>query len=186
VTSSPSSKLKPFVLFALFTVLGTGCDLATKQIAESALLDTPGQSVSVLEPVLELRLTYNTGTAFSFVADLGNDGRFGMGAFAMLIALGLFIWVYRTREVTRLQAMGFGALAAGAVGNGWDRMFRMTPSGETGVVDFIQINYPWGGHWPIFNVADVLLLVAVVLIVVDAFKTPKEPSTKTPPTPSPR
>ena len=58
------------------------------------------------------------------------------------------------------------AIAGGALGNGIDRLVRLAPTGGTGVVDFIKINYPWGGSWPNFNVADALLVVGVALMLL--------------------
>jgi len=59
-----------------------------------------------------------------------------------------------------------GMVAGGAIGNGFDRMFRELPSGGTAVVDFIRVNYPWGGSWPTFNVADALVAAGVVLLLL--------------------
>ena len=45
-----------------------------------------------------------------------------------------------------------------------------------GKVDFIKINYPWGGSWPTFNVADVLVFVGVALFVAYAlWRRPEDP-----------
>ena len=45
-------------------------------------------------------------------------------------------------------------------------MFRLAPGGGTGVVDFVRVNYPWGGHWPLFNIADALLVVGVAALLL--------------------
>ena len=55
-------------------------------------------------------------------------------------------------------------VAAGAAGNLHDRIVRTNDGGSHGVVDFLKINYPWGGSWPTFNIADLLLLVGVGLL----------------------
>ena len=59
-----------------------------------------------------------------------------------------------------------GAIAGGAIGNGFDRAFGEGPTGEAGVVDFIKVNYPWGGSWPTFNVADALVAGGVAGIAL--------------------
>lgn len=153
----------PLAWFGLAAVIGGGCDLQTKAWAEGNLDALSGRSMMLLEPWLELSLTYNRGTAFSVVPDLG-AARWIFGLAALAIAIVLAVVVFRTRAA-RLDALALGAIAGGAIGNGIDRMFHFAGSG-TGVVDFIKINYPWGGSWPTFNIADVLIAVGVVLLIL--------------------
>ena len=77
-----------------------------------------------------------------------------------------------------LELLAFGTIAGGALGNGIDRLVRLSPRGGTGVVDFIKINYPWGGSWPTFNVADVLVAVGVAVLLLRSFR--RTPAAATP------
>lgn len=149
-------------------VAGGGCDLQTKAWAERTLVDLPGQSLAVVDPWLELSLAYNKGTAFSFVPDLG-DARWIFGVIALAVVVVLVVGVVRSYK-NRLEVLALGTIAGGAIGNGVDRLLRLTPHGETGVVDFIKINYPWGGSWPTFNVADVLIAVGVAALLLASFR----------------
>ncbi len=91
---------------------------------------------------------------------------------APLVATGMLGFLYRhLRPASRLQAIGFGAVAGGAVGNVIDRMVR----GE--VVDFLQVHFyfvpfrfPWK-FWPAFNLADVAICFGVILLVI-TWRTP--------------
>ena len=157
--------LWPLCCFLLAGLAGSGCDLQTKAWAEQALGGAAGKSMTIIEPWLELSLHYNRGTAFSLVGDLGTT-RTVMGVFAMVMVVGLLLLVLFSR-VRPFEAMALGLLAAGAFGNGFDRLARLAPGGGTGVVDFVKVNYPWGGSWPTFNVADALLVVGVAAFVVD-------------------
>lgn len=163
----------PLAWFGLTAVAGSGCDLGTKRWAEETLQAISGHSKMVLEPWLELSLAYNRGTAFSLVQDLGT-ARWIMGLIALLVAVLLLVIVVRTRAV-RFEALAFGALAAGAIGNGIDRMFHIAPGGGTGVVDFIKINYPWGGSWPSFNVADVLVVLGAGMLLLRGLRARAKP-----------
>jgi signal peptidase II len=154
----------PLVWFGLTAVGGGGCDLATKAWAEETLIELPRHSKMVLEPWLELSLAYNRGTAFSLLPDLG-VARWIMGLVALVAAIVLLVVVVRSRA-GRFAAIALGAIAGGAIGNGIDRMFHLAPGGGTGVVDFIKVNYPWGGNWPIFNVADVLVAVGAGMLIL--------------------
>ncbi|MCO4759991.1 MAG: signal peptidase II [Myxococcales bacterium] len=161
--ASESPSRQAFIWFAALTVVGAVLDLGSKAWAVDALTDLPNQAIMVAEPWLEMALSYNRGTAFSAVFDLGESMRLilGIGALAVVVGLAWTVW---TNPTTQLEAGAFGLLAAGAVGNGYDRVMRQAPGGGTGVVDFVKVNYPWGGSWPTFNIADAWLVVGVVLL----------------------
>ena len=155
-------------IFASVMFLSGGCDLQTKSWAEQSLAPLPRHSSPVFDPWLDFSLTYNHGTAFSLVRDLG-DARWFFGGLALLVVAALAAMVARTQS-TRFEALALGAVAGGALGNAFDRLFRVLPSGKTGVVDFIRINYPWGGSWPSFNVADMLIVCGVIAIFLASWR----------------
>ena len=154
----------PLAWFGLTALIGGGVDLATKAWAEETLGALPGQSMMVQEPWLELALAYNRGTAFSLMSDLGT-ARVIFGLAALVTAVVLLVVVIRSRA-GRYAAIALGTIAGGAIGNGIDRMFHLAPGGGTGVVDFIKINYPWGGSWPTFNIADVLVAIGAGMLIL--------------------
>ncbi len=154
-------------LFGLVAVVATALDLATKAWAESALSDLPGRSMSVISPWLEFSLSYNQGTAFSVIRDLGSM-RWFFGVLSIVVLAVLCYMAARSR--IKMELFALGILAGGAIGNGWDRVMRLAPQGGTGVVDFVKVNYPWGGSWPTFNVADAWLVVGVALLLIMAVR----------------
>lgn len=168
VTKPTPADIRNLLLFFAATVCGGGCDLQTKAWAETTLGALPRESMMVVEPWLELSLAYNRGTAFSFIPDLGEMTRWIFGALALVVVGILVVAVVRSQG-DRVDAIAFGALAGGAVGNGYDRVFRQAPGGGTGVVDFVKLNYPWGGSWPTFNVADVLIAVGLGILILRGF-----------------
>ena len=58
-----------------------------------------------------------------------------------------------------------GLLLAGVAGNLTDRLFRAPGPLRGHVIDFLMLP-----HWPVFNVADMCINVAAVLILVQAFR----------------
>jgi signal peptidase II len=62
-------------------------------------------------------------------------------------------------------ACALGLLLAGIVGNLIDRVFREPGPFRGHVIDFIALP-----HWPVFNVADMCINVAAVLILVLAVR----------------
>lgn len=141
-------------------------DQATKWLAETLL--TPYVPVPVA-PLLNLTLKYNTGAAFSFLAEAGGWQRWLFAALAIGVSAALVVWLLRLRSYERLMAAALALVIGGAVGNLIDRVL-------TGrVVDFIDVSLPFipfamFNPWPAFNVADSAISVGVVLLLVMSFR----------------
>lgn len=108
---------------------------------------------------MRLNLARNTGAAFS--VGRGTD----YGRFIPLLALVVVaVVVWQGRTVTnRVGAIAIGMIVGGAIGNLLDRALRTSGGGflSGGVVDFID--FQW---WPIFNVADMGVVVGGILLLV--------------------
>ena len=115
-----------------------------------------GQVQPVLPGLLQWRRVENTGAAFS----LFHGGVVWLGLISLLVSLGLVLWLLNRPPRRRLNAVAYGLLLAGALGNGLDRWFRGA------VVDWIEL-VPV--TFPVFNLADVAINVAVALLLLDAF-----------------
>lgn len=171
VPASPS-------LWALLALSGAGAlalDLGTKQWVWDSLRPT-GRVVVVLDPWLELAFAYNRGSAFGLVPRL--DYPFVL----LAVTVAMIAWIVLTTRAphgTRLRFVAGGLVAGGALGNVYDRLFRVDALGHHGVVDFIKLNYPWGGSWPSFNIADAALVIGVILLVWD-LRTRKPPAAASP------
>lgn len=122
-------------------------DQLTKLWAVAALEDGPIHLIWTLD----LRLTRNTGVAFSSGEGLG--WLFGLIAIVVVVIL----YRYRRRPPGPLAAVALGAVLGGAVGNLIDRLVRGEAWLRGGVVDFIDLNW-----WPIFNVADAAITLGVI------------------------
>jgi signal peptidase II len=138
-------------------------DLATKHWVWTQLRPS-GDSVCVLGSTLELSFAFNRGTAFSVIRDVQYPLVF-LPITLVVVALTAFI-ALRSPGVDRLRMVALGLVSGGALGNLHDRLFRVDALGDHGVVDFIVVNYPWGGSWPSFNLADTALVVGTMLLMV--------------------
>ena len=113
-------------------------------------------------------LVHNYGAAFSFLSDAGGWQRWFFTGLAIVISLGLTVWLARTPRGDWRTALPFALVVAGAVGNVIDRIrFGY-------VVDFVDW-YVGRHHWPAFNVADSAIVVGAVLLVLFSFKAPPAP-----------
>jgi signal peptidase II len=141
-------------VWACVAVVGLALDVVTKVIAVNQL--EPGQPVRLIGGLLTLRLIRNAGAAFS-------QGERFTSVFAVVAVLVLAYVAFRL--VPRLGhagwAVALGLLCAGVAGNLTDRLFRSPGVLRGHVVDFLQLPY-----WPIFNVADMCISAAAVMVIV--------------------
>jgi signal peptidase II len=123
-----------------------------------------GQSIP-LTGFFNLVHVWNTGAAFSFLADAGGWQRY----FFIVITLGvsIILVVMLRKPRTRTEALGYSLVLGGALGNGFDRVVRGY------VVDYLDF-YWRNWHWPAFNVADSGITLGVFLLVLNTFKIANE------------
>ena len=112
--------------------------------------DEPKQ---IIGDILQFRLAFNSGAAFS----LASSGTIFLSTFSIIMVAVIF---YFGRKVESTKwAFALGLALGGIFGNLSDRIFR-SPGGLQGeVVDWIQVP-----HWPIFNIADMAVVSAAILI----------------------
>ncbi|HVN46001.1 MAG TPA: signal peptidase II [Steroidobacteraceae bacterium] len=123
----------------------------------------PLERVHVLK-VLDIILTYNTGAAFSFLADASGWQRWVFILLALAVSAALIGWMRRLdARIHGLLACGLALIIGGALGNMIDRL-------ATGrVIDFIHVH--WGAHYfPAFNVADSAITIGAALLLLDAWQ----------------
>lgn len=149
--------------------LALGLDLWTKHWVWTQLRPT-GRVIEVWAPHLELEFALNRGTAFSVVREVARPLWF-LPITAVVVGLSAFI-ALRTPGVDRLRVIALGLVCGGALGNLHDRLARADAFGRHGVVDFIKLNYPWGGSWPTFNIADSALVVGTILLMWSLSRVP--------------
>lgn len=154
---------------AAVAVVAVAVDQLTKHLALNGLDDGPIHLIGTLD----LRLTFNEGTAFGLGV--------GLAPFLALGALVLLVMLVRQGSLVDrpVAAVAVGSVLGGAVGNLVDRALREGEGFLGGaVVDFIDI-----GPWPVFNVADMAIVIGGVVLVwsgrdmADPDADPGEPET---------
>ena len=134
-------------------------DQYTKGLASSLL--EYGRPVRVF-PWFNLTLQHNTGAAFSFLSDAGGWQRYFFSVVAVVISIGLAVWLLTLSSGQWLLALSLGLILGGALGNLWDRLAHGY------VVDFISVHYG-GWYFPAFNIADSAISVGAACLLLDSF-----------------
>ena len=148
------TKSARYLLFGVSASLIVALDQVTKFWAETNLV---GQgSIPIIGELLQFRLAYNNAAAFSL----------GVGATWVLTTISLAASIALIALSPRIKTMTWaligGMALGGAVGNLIDRAFKQPEFFNGHVVDFIQIPF----NFPIFNLADTFLVVAVSLAIL--------------------
>jgi signal peptidase II len=145
--------LRP-ALFAA-TVLLVGCDHVTKHVAKTELEQGPPHTLAA--GILELDYTENTDSGFGLLRWVSPTIRTPLLTVVQLVDGLAFLMLCLRRRLSASARLALLLLAAGALGNGLDRLAKGY------VVDFIHLT-----HWPVFNVADIYITVGAVLLVLAA------------------
>ncbi|MEO6021680.1 MAG: signal peptidase II [Burkholderiales bacterium] len=125
-----------------------------------------GDSVAITS-FFNMVLAYNTGAAFSFLADAGGWQRIFFTAIAVIAAIVIVV-LLRKPQNHRLFNAALALILGGALGNLVDRMLL----GH--VVDFIQVHAA-DYYWPAFNIADSAITIGAALLIWDSFRKPAQP-----------
>lgn len=147
------------------SVLVVVADQVTKFWVSGAL--RPYELVPVIDGFFNLTLAFNTGAAFSFLAQGGGWQRWLLSILAVVVAIVLVVWLTRLDRSERWTAAALSLVIGGAVGNLLDRL-RLGH-----VVDFLDF-YLGNWHWPAFNVADSAITVGVAILLLASFRRPAE------------
>ena len=118
-------------------------------------------------------LTYNTGAAFSFLADAGGWQRWFLTGIAVAVSIFIVVWLFRLNPADRGLVLPLGLILGGGMGNLIDRVLL----GH--VVDFISLHYEYR-YWPAFNLADSAITLGAAWWLIDAFLGRTSPSKEAP------
>jgi signal peptidase II len=177
----PKKKLNRYTLFAIIALVSLVLDQATKIWARETL--PVGRSMSgpvdpscqipedvvahkcvgindtVIENYWDWRLSFNPGSAFGLF-NSASGARVFLSIVGVLAVFGMLWMLWKAREDQKWLIWALGLVAGGAVGNLIDRIYYGV------VTDFILWHYH-SKEWPVFNIADVALVIGVGLMFLD-------------------
>lgn len=153
----PSQMFEPTVGWRALVALSASAtvfavDYVSKVFVRNTLALT-GESVPFIPGVLSFRFVANTGAAFSMGAGMG----LLFAAFAAVVVAAIVLYLGRTKKVSKVETLGLGLVAGGAIGNAVDRLALGY------VVDFIATDFI---DFPVFNIADIGICVGVFLAFI--------------------
>lgn len=155
---------KRFFLPVTLIVLAVCADQISKALAVKHMIPNI-VFCSFFGDIVQLKLVYNPGAAFSIGAQLGFVMRWGMLCILPLVFLiVLTFFCFKPGCFTAMQRWFLCGIIGGGFGNLIDRFLR-----SGGVVDFIDIKF-FGifglPRWPTFNIADSFIVCCGIAFVL--------------------
>jgi lipoprotein signal peptidase len=178
----PTPERKKWTIFLIVAALSLIADQATKIWARGSLPVVPlraggatcivpddivthacqGHPVSVVTGYWDWRLSMNPGSAFGLFSGQ-TSARIFLSVVGIAAVFGMLWMLRKARPDQRILHWALALVAGGAVGNLIDRIYYGV------VTDFILWRYQTH-EWPVFNVADVVLVIGVGLMFIDIQK----------------
>jgi|GEM_PF-592322 len=121
-------------------------------------------SVVWVEDWLELEYAENCGAAFSLGHSTPHRVRVTVFSFAAIAAIVVLSFLFASGRGGFWLSIGAPMVVSGALGNLIDRVRYGY------VVDFVHFQWPGFFDYPVFNVADIGVVVGVVCLVIDGWR----------------
>jgi signal peptidase II len=151
--------IKRSALILVIFMLSIICDQTSKQMAIKYLQPVPQSSY--LFDLIRLQYTENVGAMLSIGDSLSESARFWLFTVVVAILLiGVIIYAHTVSFRNYLKIIGLSLIAGGGMSNLIDRI-----SNNGAVVDFMSIGIGTL-RTGIFNVADFLILVGIVMVLI--------------------
>ncbi len=149
---------KTVIYVVIIVLIGIIVDQITKQIIASSM--RKGESISVIGDFFKITHHRNHGAAFGILY-----GKYWIMMVFTLVATVMFLWLLNNSDFKKypIFTTSIGLMISGMIGNFIDRTFR------DGVVDFLDFDFGFY-DFPIFNVADMLLVIGTGLFIFSIFK----------------
>ncbi len=158
--TTKNAQAYPFLKWYLVAI----CVLLLDQISKVYFVKTlveVGNTISVIEPVLNWTLAHNYGAAFSFLANQGGWQKFFFAGLALIVSLFLIWYIRVVPKQAKVLSLALSLILGGALGNLIDRV------NYGYVIDFIHVHYADVWHYPVFNMADIGIVSGVFFMIVD-------------------
>lgn len=132
-------------------------DMVSKYIVSKLLI--VNESAMIIKNFFNITYVRNTGAAFSIFS--GNT--FLVMVISFMIIMGIILYISKNKPSNKIEKISYSLILGGAIGNFIDRIIYGY------VRDFIEIDI-FGWDYPIFNLADVFVVVGVILLVIATWR----------------
>ena len=136
----------------IISLIGIIADRITK------ILISSGTSFVVIKNFFSITYARNFGAAWSIFS--------GSRVFLIIVTISAMIYliyhIYKVKNINKIEATSYGLIIGGIIGNFIDRFLFGY------VIDFLDF-YIFGYNFPIFNIADSLIVIGAIILVIASF-----------------
>ncbi len=113
------------------------------------------ESIVIIPKFFSITLAYNSGAAWSILA----NERFFLIIISIIFLTLIYYYIKNNESVNKYESIGYGVLIGGILGNLIDRITLGY------VVDYLSFNI-FNYNYPIFNFADICIVVSIFFLVL--------------------
>ena len=141
------------MLMIILSIVFLIIDVVSKLIVSNLM--NVHDSIVVIKDFFYITYVRNTGAAWSMFA-----GKTWLLIIVSLVIIGFIcFYIYKNKPKTKIEIVGYSLVLGGAIGNFLDRVIYGY------VIDFFDF-YIFGYNYPIFNVADIFIVIGVLILVI--------------------
>lgn len=126
-------------------------DIVIKLIVKNCLF--LNQSIKIINNFFYITYVKNTGAAWSILS----GKQLFLIIFSLIVIIMLMIYLYKKKEYSKFEIIGYSLLLAGAIGNLIDRIAYGY------VIDYLNF-YIFNYNFPIFNIADCCIVIGIMFL----------------------
>ena len=149
------------ILIIIFSLILTAFDQIIKILIDIKL--NIDESINIIPNFFDITKAYNYGAAWSIL----NNKQFlliGIGIVALVI---IYIYFIRNKTLKKIDIIALSMLIAGILGNLIDRI-RLGY-----VIDYLDFQI-FKYDYPVFNMADTLIVVSMIILILKSIKEEKD------------
>lgn len=124
-------------------------------------------SITIIKNFFNITYVQNIGAAFSILS--GNV--VFLSLISLIVLVAIYIYLSKKKSFNKIQTITYSMLIGGIVGNMIDRIFR---GFVIDYLDFSILKY----NFPVFNFADICIVVSTIILLIFSIKEEKSCDTK--------
>ena len=121
-----------------------------------------GQSITVIPNFFSITLIGNTGAAFSILS----SNTLLLIVISVVVLNLIYFFLIKGKKLNDFEQISYGLLIGGIIGNLIDRALHMQ------VIDYLDFTF-FGYNFPVFNLADIAIVISMVFIGIQVIKGDK-------------
>lgn len=146
--------MKKLLIFTLIFVI---CDQLIKILISNTLI--PYEYIDIIKNFITITHVHNTGAAFSILS----NNVWLLISISLIALILIYYYILKKIVFTKLNILIYSLLIGGIIGNLIDRLIHGY------VIDYISVNI-FGYHFPVFNLADIGIVVSVFILFLKTIK----------------